>query len=302
MYVDDYKKLIKTNTSNIYRDFKKAVKSFEKSKGVNIKVENSKGDEEEIYFAWFSKIHYKDREGKIEVNIDIDFKKILYEVKKKILYDISYPLNMKSSYSQRVYYYAKSYEDTGWRLDCIDDLIRKLEAPTSYNNFANFKKFVLEKAKEEINEISDIIYDYEPIKSGRKVTHIRSTIKSKNKNIINYKKMSVEYILKTIGDLIQDEHEAKKILDALNKSIELNYATENNIEQYFKTQVDNAIEYHKTKNHIPLIALIISAIKNNWNKKKSKQLAFNDYSQKNKLSNEEYIKSIENKLLGWDND
>lgn len=299
--IKEYESLIKTDTSNIYRDFKKAVKTFE-NKGFTIVDEDNPDG---VWFSWFSKIKYRDSEGKIDVNVDIDFKKILYEVKKKIFYDMSYTLNMKSNYSQRLYYYMKSFEDTGWRIDILDELAEKLEAPESYKNFANMKKYVLDKAKAEVNDITDIEFYYIPIKTGRKVTHIKSIIKSKNKNIINYKIMSVEYILKTIGDLIDGEEDAKKILNAINVAIQNKHTEESDIINYFKNQVDNAIEYHKTRKNIPLVALIINAIKQNWKKKQvkdqnqnePKQLKFNNFEPR------QYdYKALEYKLLGWDKD
>lgn len=305
--VKEYEAFIKTDTSNIYRDFKKAVKGFEKA-GVNIM---DKETNEETWFAWFSKIKYKDKQGKIEVNVDKDFKKILYEVKKKIFFDLAYTLNMKSNYSQRVYYYMKSFEDTGWRIDLIDDLARKLEAPDSYKNFANMKKYVLDKAKEEINEITDIIFDYEAIKTGRKVTHIRSTIKSKNKNIINYKKMSVGYIIATIGDLIDGETDAIKIIHALNFAIEDSKNPKNdreeiaNVEEYFTTQVDITTRYYHNNKKAPFIALLISAIKKGWSYSENKQLSFgsfNNFESRDIYNNPDEMKSLEHGLLGWDKD
>lgn len=317
--VKEFEELFTSDTSNIYRDFKKAVDSF-KDSGVTIVDENNPDG---VWFAWFSKIKYRDKEGKIDVNIDVDFKKILYEVKKSIFYDISYTLNMKSSYSQRIYYYAKSFESVGWRIDCVDDLVDKLEAPESYKSFANLNRFVLEKAKQEVDDITDIIIDFEAIKTGRRITHVKTIIKSKDKNIVNYEKMSVDYILNSIGGLINGEEDANKILKALELAIEKKYTPASELETYFQMQIRNVIEYSKTtKKEIPLIALIITAIKNNWKEQKpikttksikkeigigsnsstDKQLAFCNFEAREMYSNAEQMKELEFKLLGWDKD
>ena len=294
--VKQYESLILTDTSNIYRDFKKAVKSFEK-KGVTV-IDKDTG--EEIWFPWFSKIHYRDKLGRIDINIDKDFKKILYKVKKKIFYDIKYTLNMKSSYSQRFYFYMKSFEDTGWRIDKIDDLAKKLETPTSYKNFSNMKKYVLDKAKEEINSITDITFDYEAIKTGRKVTHIKSFIKSKNKNIINYNKMSVELIINTVGDLINGESDAKKIINALNFAIKNNITTENDIEMYYKDKVDLVMKYYSNNKKAPFVALLINAIKQQWTNSDNKQLSFNNFKYRDIYDDKVAMDKLEKQLLGWD--
>ncbi|WP_195966730.1 replication initiation protein [Clostridium sp. 1001283B150210_160208_E6] len=262
--VDKFEPLMEGGASNIYRDLKSAVKSFE-GKGFRLVDKNTK---EEVYFPWFSKIHYKPRKGEIDVKIDIEFKKVLYEVKKKIYYDIKYTMNMKSSYSQRFYYFLKSFEDTEWRYDKIEDLIVKLECPKSCNNFARFESSVLKKAYEEINNKTDINFEYETFKTGKKVTHIKSYIKSKNKIQSKCTQMTVEYILNSVGALINGVSDAKKILKALEEA-----KCDDKIE-YFKTEVDKVMRYHKHRKDIPFIALILSALKNPWNNEKQEQLKF----------------------------
>lgn len=182
--IERFKNFYKTDTSNIYRDLKKAVEGFEK---IGLEILNTEINER-VYFPWFSKIHYKNNEGVILVNLDLDFKKILLEVKKKIFYDITIPLNFTSMYSKRLYYYLKSFEDTGWRIDNIDELRSKLECPKSYDNYSDFKRYVLNPAYGEINNNSDILFNYQTIKEGRKIAKIKFLINSKKNLNINKEK------------------------------------------------------------------------------------------------------------------
>lgn len=265
--LDRYKDIYDTDTSNLYRDMKAAVKGFE---GKGFYVVNKEKDEED-YYPWFSKISYKNKLGKIVVNIDVDLKKMLLDSKKKIQYDIKYTLNFNSVYTQRFYMYYKSFEDTGWRIDKIDTLLTKLECPKSYYNFANFKKYVLDVVSKELNSSkSDIGFDYEIIKTGRKVTHLSVKI-FKNKlqceMLIdhNYKKLSVGVIRQLSENRITIP-DCEKILNVYLK---------NNIEDevtHFKEKLTVTDEYiiANKKENEPLIALLISAIKNNWVKTKSK--------------------------------
>lgn len=268
--VDKYKPLIEGDTSNIYRDLKKAVKEFEGNKGLRLKDKNTG---EEIWFAWFSKIHYKPKCGKIEVNIDKDLKSILYEAKKRIYYDLKYTLNFKSTYSQRYYYYAKSFEDTGWRLDKIEDLIYKLECPASYKNFSNLKKNVLDRAYEEINK-TDISVEFKPVKTGKRVTHMKTLIKPKNKNIIYCKEMSVAYIIGTIGGFINGEEDANKILKVLSE-VDLVKLKYDSLINYYNAKVDYVAKYHSSHKDLPFIGCIINGIKNNWTPKEQQQFNLN---------------------------
>lgn len=57
-----------------------------------------------------------------------------------------------------------------------------VENVKSYINYKDFRVKVLEKAQTEINELTDINIEFEPIKTGRKVTSIKFIIEEKFKN------------------------------------------------------------------------------------------------------------------------
>lgn len=172
--LDKYKKLYKKGDTNIYRDLKAAIKTFE-GKGFYI---TKPSENKQIFFVWFASIYYSDNEGKIILEIGQKLKELLLEMKKKTFYKIEYPINFTSIYSKRIYYYLKRFEDTGWRIDNLNDLRTKLQCPESYEKYSFFKIKVLDQAYKEINEYSDIRFEYEGIKSGRKVTGIKFTIES----------------------------------------------------------------------------------------------------------------------------
>jgi len=184
--------------TNIYGDLKKAVKTFE---GKGFKIIN-KDNGVEDYFAWFSRIRYLNGEGRIEVELGQTLKKLLLEFKRAIFYNIEYSINFNCIYSKRLYYYLKLYEDTKWKIDNLDNLRKKLECPKSYNKYGLFRTFVLEKVYKEINGSSDISFEYEPIKTGRKITAIKFYIKS-NKNSKKSIKKSKNEIAATKIDVIE---------------------------------------------------------------------------------------------------
>lgn len=315
--VDSYKNLYHMDTSNIYRDLRNAVDSF-KGKGFKT-IDDNTGNE--VYYVWFSKIEYVPKEGKIKVNIDKDLKKLLYEVKKKIYYNIEYTLNFSSAYSQRVYFYLKSFEDTKWRKDKVEDLILKLECPNSYKNFANFKKYVLEVAKSEINGNSDILFDYTAEKTGKKVTHVFFTIKKKieiNNPVINELAVGAESVsiptltydyVNGLSSYTFDLKETTDLITAANKYFnpDLGYQ---DINVFYKTNFELAYQYYEQKDgEIPLIKLVISSLKGDWaskqkqpnykkksvgNQRVGKKLKFTDYEQR------EYdYDKLEDKLTSW---
>lgn len=175
--LDKYKKLYRKGSTNIYRDLKMAIKEFE-GKGFYL-TKPSEG--KQIFFVWFASIFYSDDEGKIVVEVGKQLKDILLKIKGKTFYRIEYPINFTSIYSKRMYYYLKRFEDTGWRHDNLNDLREKMQCPKSYEKYGLFRKNVLEMAQKEINEYSDISFDFEEVKEGRKVVALKFYINSNKK-------------------------------------------------------------------------------------------------------------------------
>ena len=94
---------------------------------------------------------------------------------------------LTSIHAIRMYELAKQYDDTGWRIIELVQLRRMLQLEGKYKDNKDFRKWVLEVAKKQINANTDINIDYELIKQGRKYTKIRLKI-SKNKQRVDRKK------------------------------------------------------------------------------------------------------------------
>lgn len=161
---------------NVYRDFKDTVQMFEKNKGFKVFYNDGSTSE---YFNWFSRIKYMDDEGEIEIEIGQTLKKILVEMTRAAYYKPQFPISLVSSYAKRIYYMLKQFEDTGFRIDNLDTLREKLECPKSYDKYGIFKNKVLEIAKTEINEKTDMLIDYKPLKEKNKVVRIQFIVKRK---------------------------------------------------------------------------------------------------------------------------
>ncbi len=99
-------------------------------------------------------------------------------------------MQLKSGYSIRIYELIKQYEKIGNRILVVDDLKNKLGLKKNldlgieydkYSRYNNFKKRVLEVAKKELKAKSNLYFDYEEIKSNKKVIKIKLIIIKKNK-------------------------------------------------------------------------------------------------------------------------
>ncbi|MBU3130441.1 replication initiation protein [Clostridium tagluense] len=291
--IEKYKKVYILGSTNVYRDLKNTTNElFEKHNKFSIK---DKLTGRERKFVWFSMLEYIPNEGKIMFEVGDTLKTMMLEMKKRIYYKIEYPINFKSLYSKRIYYMLKSFEDTGWRIDKIEDLKYKLNCPETYKNFAIFKLKVLDMAQKEINNASDINFAYEPIKTGRKVTSIKFTIttnKARNEmaatsaKIEKYPQQNIEDIklVKTIIHENIKDIEASKILSSAKGDIEK-----------IKEKYNVVSQLNDVKN---VVGTVITAIKEDWSlpKGKTKVGSFNDYEQRTYD-----MVDLEKKLLGWDN-
>jgi plasmid replication initiation protein len=299
--INDYKHLYKTDTSNIYRNLEKATKGMEGT-GFYLLSNNDKGVEKETFFVWFASIEYVKSEGKITFEIGTKLKALLLEMKKRIYYKIEYPINFTSIYSKRVYYYLKSFEDTGWRIDNLDILRKKLQCPKSYDKYGLFRTYVLDMAMKEINNYSDISFEFQEIKVGRKVNGIKFIIKqNQNNKARNEISATSADLREEIGTSSQNDIDNIKLVKAIItedikdiEAIKIFNVASGDI-NIIKEKYTIVRQLNNVKN---LVGTVITAIKEDWSfpKGKIKVGTFNDYEQRSY----DFV-DLEKKLLGWKN-
>ena len=102
----------------------------------------------------------------------------LLELKSRFTaYDIRNVLTLQSSYSIRIYELLKQFERIGERTFRIDDLREVLGISTKqYKRYNDFKRFVIQQAYQDLKRHTDINFEYEEIKEGRRIASIRFII------------------------------------------------------------------------------------------------------------------------------
>lgn len=137
----------------------------------------------EVLVRWLSKVRTNKRSGIAHIKLDEDLVPYLFDLGQRFTeYQLREILGMQSAYSIRIYELMKSYEfKYEVRID-LDELKRLLmvEDVKSYSRFPDFRRYVLEIAQREINELSDINISFEPVTKGRKVVQIIFRIELKN--------------------------------------------------------------------------------------------------------------------------
>lgn len=139
--------------------------------------------ESETLMRWLSHVKINKKSEKVNIEIDRTIAPFLFELKEKFTqYQLYNILAMKSAFSVRIYELMKSYAYQKSKTFEITELKRllKVEDVKSYKNFADFKKRVLDKAQEEINELTDINIEFDPVTKGRKTVSVIFRIDTKN--------------------------------------------------------------------------------------------------------------------------
>jgi len=143
-------------------------------------------------FNFIASANYAD--GVLEIEFSHRLLGYLLEIKDKYLkYNIINIMSLSSKYLIRLYKILKDVFEKKSRYGnkvelelSIKELREKLEIPRSYQYSSHVKQRILEKAKKEFEKHTDILFDYEEIKTGRKVTHLKFIIRP------NFKKLQTD--------------------------------------------------------------------------------------------------------------
>lgn len=140
-------------------------------------------DGSETTVSWLERVTVNKKSGIAKVRIDDRIAPNLFDLGQRFTqYQLYNILAMKSAFSVRIYELMKSYAFQKSKTFDLDELKRLLmvEDVKSYNNFKDFRIYVLEKAQSEINELTDLNIHFETILKGRKVVKVKFKIECKN--------------------------------------------------------------------------------------------------------------------------
>jgi len=185
--VSDIAKLMGKNYGEMYNLLKNATDELLEN---SIRIED-KESRKWIAFNWISDAMYQD--GVISFTISKRLKPYILELQQKYLkYRLENILNLRGTYVIRLYEILKDilelnsrYGNKAEKIFSLKELRDILEIPKSYpwGGSSGIRSRILDKAKEQFEKYTDIIFDYEEIKTGRKVTHLKFIIRPNPKNM-----------------------------------------------------------------------------------------------------------------------
>lgn len=161
--------LLGIETQTKYTDILKITKELMK-KVFEIREENKV-----VQIAWLSSVTYEENIGTLELEFSPKLKPYMLQLKEKFTqYNLANILCMKSKYSPRIYEIlnCNKFEKQEFLEIEINELRKLLKAETIYPLYADFKRYIIIRTQKELNKLSDISFDFEEIKTGRKVTSI----------------------------------------------------------------------------------------------------------------------------------
>ena len=208
-----------------------------------------------IVANWFSDIEYIRGQAKFKVRFSEKLKPYLLQLKERfVTYNLKYILPLTSTYSVRIYQLLKEYEKLTKRYFDVEELMEVLQVPKSYRSYTNFNAKVLQVAKRELLEHTDICFDMEEDKTGRKVTKLIFRIykNTRKADVENNQKPSLEGYK---GKVIYYNGDDRTILNVWEIKEEKGYALVQLLDDSFNTttdkinisQLDNMVKYMENK-------------------------------------------------------
>jgi plasmid replication initiation protein len=184
----DYKKysinirdLVDTSNSyNVYNQLQEETKKLI-SKVLTKKETREDGRRSFSHWAMISKAQHIEGEGTLEINLHPDIRDMLLQLKEQGNFTpvpVAEILACRSTHGQRIYEMLYSWRQHGrWEVS-LDDLRFSLGLVDKYENYGDFKRFVLEKAQMDLKKNTNMRFTWvEECRgrgrgSGRKVTHL----------------------------------------------------------------------------------------------------------------------------------
>jgi plasmid replication initiation protein len=168
--------------TNVYRQLKEAMDAlYDRSVTIH-DIDPVSGYARVKKTRWISEGAYVDGAGNVQVTFTPEVIKYITRLETEFTsYQLEKVGNMTSAYAVRIYELLSQYKDIGNRTIGLAWLRETLGMqPGEYKLTADFKKWVIEIAVDQINKHSDLTVSYKAVKTGRAITDFAFKIKSKD--------------------------------------------------------------------------------------------------------------------------
>ncbi|MGO1652980.1 replication initiation protein [Senegalia sp. (in: firmicutes)] len=181
-------------------------------------------DRPNLDIRWLASSEYVG-DGIIELEFSEKLIPYLLKLKEKFTrYQLKNIINFKNKHSLRIYELMKQYQSIGKRNFELEEFKQILFLENQYERIYDFRRFVLDSAKEEINKDTDINISYETIKKGRKIVGLSFKIESKDQE----REVYIDYLnefynikeMKFKMGLKEESFSTEQVMSVYEKAIE----------------------------------------------------------------------------------
>lgn len=305
--ISEFIELLGVETQTKYTEIPKITKELMKKV-----LELHEGDTL-IQTAWLSSAIYKKGTGSVELTFSPYLKPYMLKLNTMFTqYKLGNILSMKSKYSPRIYEILKcnEFKKQGNIEIEIEGLRKLLKADEIYPLYADFKRKIIIQTQKELKKISDITFEFEEIKTGRKVTGLKFYIKTNKPKVSSKPLLTPNYADNEVcatteyKSTIEEEKRSTGPINEIKAMFEedITGLQAKSILDASKGDLNIIKEKYKYAATVPkidnIVGWIIDAIKRDYQppKGKIKTSVFNDYEQRTYDFDD-----LEKKLLGWNN-
>ena len=270
---------------------------------------NFKDEKTEILVPFLSFYKHEKGEGIIRVQFHPFLKPFYLYLNKEnpfTKYQLKNIVSLKSTYSIRFYELLKQYEGVKSRTLTINEIreIFRIE-PSEYIRYNDFKRKVILQAQKELPLKTDISFEFEEIKTGRKVTAIKFYIHSN-------KKLNKTRVEKEVCATIEEDPKEKDLIKMVQNILD-EQITDLEAKKLLATasgNIDTIKEKYEIAKSTPkiqnLVGWLTTAIKYDYKFPTEKVVrgSFNAFEQRPYDGSDGGMKmsDLELQLLGWDLD
>lgn len=206
----------KTGVESKYKHYDDAVNRLMDKR---LKITRANGNR--LTTSFVSSAEYIEGKGYIEIAIDPKMRPFLFELKQNFTtFQLELALSLKSKYSKRIYEMISQYKDTGFMTSRILELKEKLDlydpetGEEQYIQWAAFKMNVLDVAKREVAQHTNLEFTVDARKLGKKIEILDFYIKEKSyQTTIDFKDDSTALFGRLVNKFGLRKDQAQKAID-----------------------------------------------------------------------------------------
>lgn len=232
-------------------------------KGIRIIDITDPDNKREIQVSWLSSADYY--QGQVKLSFSPKLKPYLLQLKEKFTaINIIDMMQFKSVHAIRIYELLKQYQDIGERVLNLEEIKDCCGVREKLIKYSDFEKKLLLIAQREINEKSDIYFDFERIKPSRKITGIKFIItKNKAYEQRNSPSPQVHEVKRkpAVADTLKEFGLSARVINQILKE---------NSEQVIQDAI-SSVDVQLARGHVRNAkAMLMMAIKEQWHPEKYK--------------------------------